>query len=121
MPARPSPPGSARPPRWYRSFYWRIGVSFVGLVVLVLLAQGAISTYLTQRPNERSPNNLAAVVAADIGSLLAQEPTFDLDQHLLREYGNSVQPVYVMMRDGRLAGNRSEPLDAGVDTRLRRC
>jgi two-component system, OmpR family, sensor kinase len=100
--------------RWYRSFYWRIGVTFVLLVVLVILAQGALSTYLTQRPNERSPNNLAAVVAADVASLMTHEPARDLNEHLHREYTGGGQRIYVVLKDGRLAANTSEPLEDDV-------
>jgi hypothetical protein len=77
--------------RWYRSFYWRIAITFVVLVLLVLVAQGALSTYLTQRPSARSPNNLALVVAAEIGALLAREPQTDLDTYLRREHSGGRQ------------------------------
>jgi hypothetical protein len=68
---------------WYRSFYWRIGVSFVVLVIVVLVAQSLFFGYWLARANledtEHSPNNRAARVAADLGSLLAQQPAPDLD------------------------------------------
>ena len=45
---------------WYRSFYWRIGVSFVLLVAVVLLLQSAFFGYWLARSNaadpEHSPN-----------------------------------------------------------------
>jgi len=63
---------------WYRSFYWRIGVSFVLLVAVVLLLQSAFFGYWLARSNaanpEFSPNNRAARIAADLGTLLAQQP-----------------------------------------------
>ena len=36
---------------WYRSFYWRIGVSFVVLVVVVLVAQSVFFGYWLARSN----------------------------------------------------------------------
>ena len=71
---RSSPSGVAH---WYRSFYWRIGLSFVVLVVVVLASQSAMFNYLMAHANQlpgRSPNSVAAIVAADIGSALSQDP-----------------------------------------------
>jgi signal transduction histidine kinase len=100
------------PPRttWYRSFYWRTAANFIGLVILVLLAQGALSTYVTQRPSARSPNNLALTVAVDVGRLLEAGSGFDLNTHLRRQYADS-EPVYVLLRDGTVAANTDAPLD----------
>jgi two-component system OmpR family sensor kinase len=99
--------------RWYRSFYWRIGLSFVVLVIVVLVAQSAMFSYIVARSNVpfrgRSPNNLAAIVAADIGSTLSQQPGIDLNDYLNREYGR-VQPIYVVMKGGVVIANRSSPL-----------
>jgi signal transduction histidine kinase len=99
--------------RWYRSFYWRIGLSFVILVVVVLVAQSAMFGYIVARSNVpfrgRSPNNLAAIVAADIGSTLSQQPALDLNDYLNREYGPA-QPIYVVMKGDGVVANRSSPL-----------
>src|SRR4029453_18103829 len=99
--------------RWYRSFYWRIGLSFVILVVVVLVAQSAMFGYNVARSNMpfrgRSPNNLAAIVAPDIGSALFQQPALDLNDYLNREYGPA-QPIYVVMKGDGVAANRSSPL-----------
>jgi two-component system OmpR family sensor kinase len=99
----------------FRSLYFRIGFSFVVFLVAVIVAQSAIFSYVLarsgSRPN-RPPNNVAAIVAADIGATLTQDPTVDLQAYLTREYGEG-QPVYLVMKDGRVAGNRSAPLDDG--------
>ena len=74
--------------RWYQSFYFRLGFSFVIFVVSVLVAQSAIFSALLARgalPG-RSPNNAVAIVAADLSSALAQNPTLDVDGFLKREY-----------------------------------
>jgi hypothetical protein len=97
--------------RWYRSFYFRIGFSFVVFVVAVLVAQSVIFNVLLTRPPfpGRSPNALAAIVAADLGSAMAQNSSLDLDDYLKREYAR-LQPVYAVMKEGTVASNRSIPL-----------
>ena len=97
--------------RWYRSFYFRIGFSFVVFVVMVLVAQSVIFSVLLARPPfpGRSPNNIAAIVAADLGSTLNQDPALDVQDYLLREYAR-LQPIYVVLKTGRVASNRSDPL-----------
>src|SRR5438093_10469502 len=97
---------------WYRSFYFRIGFSFVVFVVAVLGAQSALFNYILARRGPfpgRSPNNVAAIVAADIGAALAQDPQLDLQRFIAREDGR-IQPLGVVMKDGRGASNRSAPL-----------
>jgi two-component system sensor histidine kinase BaeS len=99
---------------WYRSFYWRIGVSFVVLVVVVLTAQSAWFNYIMARTNRalpgRSPNSIAAIVAADLGSALTQEPGLEIKEYFQSEYGQLQMPVRVIMKDGREAANTSQTL-----------
>src|SRR6266853_3817340 len=104
--------------RWYRSVYFRIGFSFVVFVVAVVIAQNAIFGYVVSRTAApafpgRSPNNLAAIVAADVGSALAQDPDLNLQEYVAREYGQ-IQPLVVVMKDGRIASNRAEPLSESI-------
>src|SRR5580765_5152789 len=99
--------------RWYRSFYFRIGFSFVVFVVAVLAAQSAIFSYIISRSRPfpvRSPNTVAAIVAADVGAALEQDAQIDLQEFVNREYAQ-LQPLYLVMRDGRIVANRLEPLD----------
>jgi signal transduction histidine kinase len=102
------------PSRWYRSFYWRIGTIFVVMVVAVIVTQSVMFSVMWARSNraapERSPNNLATVVAADVGSALAQRAGLDVDRYVEQRYGQAPWPVFVVMKDGRAASNRSEPL-----------
>jgi signal transduction histidine kinase len=98
--------------RWYRSFYFRIGFSFVVFVVAVLAAQSAIFSYIISRSRPfpvRSPNTVAAIVAADVGAALAQDAQIDLQEFVNREYAQ-LQPLYLVMRDGAIVANRREPL-----------
>jgi signal transduction histidine kinase len=107
-------PFADRPARWYRSFYWRIGLSFVVLVVAVLAAQSAMFNFIMARSNRslpgRSPNSVAAIVAADLGSALTQEPALDIKQYFESEYDHLQMPVIVLMKDGREAANTTRPL-----------
>src|SRR3954447_23455787 len=68
---------AVRSPRlaWYRSFYWRIGITFVAFVVVVLITQGVI---LSRTPRVAPfdvfrPPVLAAEVAADVADVLRRE------------------------------------------------
>jgi len=89
---------------WYRSFYWRLGVSFVVFVLVVLTAQSIMFSYIMARANvqnpARSPNNLATAVAADLGSALEGNPDLDLSPYLLDRYGREPWRVFVVMRNG---------------------
>src|SRR5215212_2061899 len=73
---------------WYRSFYWRIGLTFVASVVVVLITQGVI---LRRTPRVapfdvfRGPI-LAAEVAADAVDILRRGQEADLSAHLKSRY-----------------------------------
>ena len=106
---------STRPrPHWYQSLYWRIGLSFVVLVVVVLVTQSAVFNFVMARSNRslpgRSPNTVAAIVAADLGAALAQEPQLEIGPYFRTEYGDLQMPVVVLMKDGRIAANTTRPL-----------
>jgi signal transduction histidine kinase len=109
---------AARPeltrPRWYRSFYWRIGTIFVVMVVAVIVAQSVMFSVMWARSNrgapERSPNNLATVVAAEVGLALTERAGLDVGAYVEERYGQAPWHVYVVMKDGRIAGNRPAPL-----------
>ena len=97
--------------RWYRSFYFRFGFTFVLFVVFLIVVQGFVSNAVRMRSplRGRAPNAVVAIVAADVTALLNQSANVDVDEYLKREYAQA-QPIYVVMRDGRLASNRSTPL-----------
>jgi signal transduction histidine kinase len=109
---------------WYRSFYFRIGFTFVLFVVGLIVLQGVVSNAIRMRSpfRLRPPNVMVAIVAADVGTLLAQNANADIDAFLKREYAQA-QPIYVVIRDGSVASNRTEPLAADmrryVDTVLK--
>lgn len=96
--------------RWYRSFYFRIGFSFVLFVVCLLVLQSVVLNSIRRSPlRDRAPNTVVAIVAADLSSVLAQDAAVDLDEYLKKEYARS-QPIYAVMRDGRTVSNRPAPL-----------
>ena len=100
--------------RWYRSFYWRIGVGFVVFVIAVIVAQSVMFGYLMSRSNAAlhgpSPNSFATIVEGDLGSALAADPAMDLQAHLVREFGGSSFHVCVVMRNQQVACNSAQPL-----------
>ena len=110
-----TPGDAAQSVRWYRSFYFRIGFSFVVFVVGLLVAQSVIFNVVLARPPfpVRLPNNLVAIIAADVSSALTQNPALDLGEYLDREYAR-LQPIYVVMKTGEIAANRPEPLADGI-------
>ncbi len=105
------------PPLWYSSFYWRIAVSFIALVVTVLTAQSLMVSYLMERRGGPfagdNPNAAAAAVAARVGAALTTDPQVDLDL-LVRTAMPGRQPAYAVLRDGRVAGNGPAPLSGAL-------
>jgi signal transduction histidine kinase len=104
--------------RWYRSFYFRIGFVFVVFVVAVVIAQNTLFTVLMSRSAGpafpgRPPNNVAAILAADVASALSADPHLDVDDYLRTEYGGS-RPMFVLMKNGRVASNGAGHLPEGV-------
>ena len=65
-----SPVPAGLRPLWYRSFYWRIAASFIALVVIVLVGQSLMFSYLLTRPQGAftpgDPNASATAVAAHV-------------------------------------------------------
>jgi signal transduction histidine kinase len=105
-------------PRWYRSFYWRIAVSLVVFVIVVLAAQGLMFSYLFARANARnpagSPNNLAAAVAAGVGAALEADPGLDLGAYLAANYAGEPWRIFVVTRDGAVAGATADVLSPEI-------
>ncbi len=111
-------------PVWYRSLYWRIAIGLVAVVTLMLVAQGLLFIYLTDRlagsMPARSPRELAGLVAADISRTLTREPATDVTKYLPQQYGHVFQPIIVVLRDGRTTVNRNELVPDELLTIMRR-
>jgi two-component system, OmpR family, sensor kinase len=100
-------------PVWYKSLYWRIAFGFVATLAALLLAQGVVLLWLTDRlvgGLSRSPVQLAGTVATDLSAALAANPQLRLEEYVQEEFGHIYQPFVIVMRDGRTAVNRPGPL-----------
>jgi signal transduction histidine kinase len=106
-------------PSWYRSFYWRIGLTFVAFVVVFLIIQGII---LRRTPRAAPPEIfrspvLAAEVAADadVVRMLERGSHAELSAHLESRYPFEQDPeqfgwmVFVATRD-KMFSNARVPL-----------
>jgi two-component system, OmpR family, sensor kinase len=104
---------------WYRSFYWRIGITFVAFVVVILLTQGLILRQIISSEDAqdqfRAPV-LAAEVATDVASVLARDRGADLGAHLKSRYPpeRAGRFVFVAMRGGPLFSNTTEEVPESI-------
>ena len=107
-------------PSWYRSFYWRIGITFVAFVVVFLIVQGVILRRTPRQPPFdlfRAPV-LAAEAAADVADVLGRGQSADLSAHLKARYPLPADDqfgwvVFVATRD-KMYSNTAGPLPAVV-------
>ncbi|MEO7270592.1 MAG: ATP-binding protein [Vicinamibacterales bacterium] len=103
-------------PVWYRSLYWRIAFGFITLLAVVLAAQIFVFLWLTDRivgPSSRSPQQLAAAIAAEVGPALASDQQMQLEPYLRSKFGHIYQPFLVVLNDGRMGSNRGDRLPPG--------
>jgi signal transduction histidine kinase len=114
-------------PVWYKSLYWRIAFGFVAMLAALLLAQGLVGMWLTDRiigTSAQSPEELVSSVATDLSAALTRDPALALDAHVRDEFRHIYRPFVVAMNDGRAVSNRPNGLPPGyiraVQQRLRR-
>ena len=106
---------------WYRSFYWRIGITFVAFVVVFLITQGII---LRRSPPGRGFDPfraplLAAEAATEVADMLRRGQGADLGAHLkarypLAEAGQVGWVVFVALRDGPILSSSGGPIPEPV-------
>ena len=105
--------------RWYRSLYWRVAVGLVAFLALMLVAEGALFLWTSERiagsMPAQSPRRLAALVASDVGTALAANPSLDLQKYVREQYAHIFQPFVVIMRDGRVTSNHDDVSEAILD------
>jgi signal transduction histidine kinase len=96
-------------PGWYRSLYWRAAFSFVILVTGVVAAQALMSYWLLSRDAAARVSHLDLTLSAAerLGGALAKTPSLDLSEYL--HDTDSTGRLFVIMRDGRVAGARTPP------------
>jgi signal transduction histidine kinase len=92
--------------------YWRIALGLFALLALMLIAEGALFLWVSDRMAgsmpASSPQRLAVLVASDVGAALARDRSLDLEQYLRDEYGGVLQTFFVLLRDGRMASNHDD-------------
>ena len=67
---------AGRRPLWYSSFYWRIAISFVVFVAVVLVGQSVMVSYLARSTDAFGPGNpnaAATAIATEAGAELARD------------------------------------------------
>jgi two-component system OmpR family sensor kinase len=97
---------------WYRSFYWRIGITFVAFVVVLLITQGLILSYIP-RTNAQDPYRapvLAGEVSDDVASILKRGQAGDLGAHLRTRYppAEAGRLVFVAFRGGTVFSSTTD-------------
>ncbi len=100
-------------PVWYRSLYWRIAFGFIALLAMLLLAQGMLYLWMTDRfvgSTARTPAQLATLVAAEVSAELDQRPDVDIEEFVHSRFSHVYQPFVVVLRDGRRGSNRPTAL-----------
>lgn len=109
---------------WYRSLYWRVAVGLVAFLALMLVAQGALFIYTSDRiagsMPATSPRRLAVLVASDLSAALSTDPTLEIDEYVEDQYSRVFQPFIVLMRDGREVSNHPAGIPRDVRDALRR-
>jgi signal transduction histidine kinase len=109
---------------WYRSLYWRIAVGLVLFLSLMLVAQGALFIYTSDRiagsMPATSPRRLAVLVASDLTAALDTDPALDINDYVRDQYSQVFQPFIVLMRDGREVSNHPAFIPDVVRNALRR-
>ncbi len=105
-------------PVWYRSLYWRIAFGFIAMLAVLLLAQGLLFLWLTDRfvgSSERTPAQLAEQVADIVSAQLARHPDLDLMTYLPDRFRQVYQPFVVVLADGRHGTSRPAILPPGFE------
>src|SRR5512143_2612664 len=101
--------------RWYRSLYWRVAIGLIAFLALMLAAEAALFLWTSERiagsMPARSPRRLAELVASDVGTALAANPSLDLETYVDEQYAHIFQTFIVIMRDGRVASNHDDVAD----------
>jgi signal transduction histidine kinase len=116
-------PDSVKPPRWYRSLYWRIALGYVALLAVLLLVQSGLAVWLMSRVwgnASRTPAELAEMVARDVSDRLEANPQFEVEPHLRAEYGSGYKPFVVVLAGSRRAYSNRPPLPPNLGREARR-
>ena len=96
-------------PVWYRSLYWKIAFGFIAMLAVLLLSQGLLFLWLTDRifgTAPRAPAQLATYVADEVATELQQRPDTELEPFVRDRFSHVYQPFLVVLTNGQRASNR---------------
>src|SRR4029078_7861145 len=96
-------------PVWYRSIYWRIAFGFIAMLAVLLLTQGLLFLWLTDRifgTAPRTPDQLARNVAEEVGTEFQQRPDGDLGAFVRDRFLHVYQPFLVVLNNGQQGSKR---------------
>jgi signal transduction histidine kinase len=100
-------------PVWYRSLYWKIAFGFIAMLAILLLTQGLLFLWLTDRifaAAPRTPAQLATTVADEVSAELQQHPDADIEAFVRERFSHIYQPFLVVLANGQRASNRPNGL-----------
>jgi signal transduction histidine kinase len=94
-----------------RSLYWRIGFGFIICVAGVIVIQSFTLLWLMDHSEATQGGNLTQDVGSDIGRLLTEQPTADIDQYVAEHYSGPSQSFFAVLRNGKIlaAGKKKAP------------
>jgi hypothetical protein len=104
-------------PVWYRSLYWRIALGFIAMLAVLLLAQGLLFLWLTDRIFAATPRTPGATGRDGRRGRRHGNPAApgrDLDTFVRDRFSHIYQPFLVVLTNGQRASNRPERVAAGV-------
>jgi two-component system sensor histidine kinase BaeS len=97
---------------WWRSLYWRIGVSFVLLVIGIALIQGLLFAYqwrTVSRDPHLSPHGVVQDLAREYSAALERGRRVDI-KRVQRERYPDWPLLYAVMSDGTVSGAPEAPM-----------
>jgi signal transduction histidine kinase len=100
-------------PVWYRSLYWKIAFGFIAMLAILLLTQGLLFLWLTDRifaAAPRTPAQLATLVADEVSAELQQHPDANIEAFIPDRFSHIYQPFLVVLANGQRASNRPNGL-----------
>jgi signal transduction histidine kinase len=89
---------------WHRSLYGRIALGYGLVMVVFLVVQGVLFVWLVDRSAASGSSGVTRAISQTLGAALETNPHLDL-----REFVRQARPgehVFVVMKDGREAGDR---------------
>jgi signal transduction histidine kinase len=89
-----------------------VAIGFIAFLALLLVSQALLFVWAATRTPGAFPvqsnARLGEIVASDIRTRLEEDPRLDVGAHIESEYRRIVQPVIVVMRDGRTFANHTD-------------